>query len=86
MKINLVQQLSDAGYDRHADDYRVAVLEIAHALQPDWTDEEILYHPDIAKELCRRVNNETGVTLEDHVILRTLVNCRKRGFGIDQTT
>lgn len=85
-KVNLANELNEAGYGRHPDDYRVIVLEVFQARHSDWTDEELLYHPSLALEYCKAVNFESGVELPDRVILRTLVNCRKRSFGIDPTT
>lgn len=48
-------------------------------LHADWSVDELLLHPDQAKEICRRTNLRLGRKLEHHEILRSLLNCRKRG-------
>lgn len=53
--------------------------EILSAQFPDWTDEELLFHPDDAKDLCRRTRGKLARRLEDHEILRALVGIRKNG-------
>lgn len=78
--------LDEAGFGRHPDDFKVIVLEVFHGMFPDWTDEELLYNPTYAKRFVRAVRTECGADVREDVILATLVNCRKSGFGIDHTT
>jgi hypothetical protein len=53
--------------------------EVLTERHPGWSDEQLLYRPRKAMELCREVRQRTGRPAEDHDILRALINDRKRG-------
>lgn len=78
--VNLSIELRNVGYLEHPDHFRGVLRSIFNGHYPGWTDEELLYHPKEASNFCTTVRERSGAPgLADPVILRTLVNIRKRG-------
>lgn len=64
--------------DLDIEDFRNLVIETHQQLFPAWTDEELLFHPDEAKQLCVAIRQKLlAKKIPDHFILRVLVNARK---------
>lgn len=79
MPRKLADELKDCGCQADSDVFRELVRELHSVMHPAWTDEELLYHPDDAKAFCGVVRRRAGSPgLPDDLILRTLVNRRKR--------
>jgi hypothetical protein len=56
----------------------IELLEERHAsMQPDWTVDDLVCHPDQAKAFCEQIRSEVGALVPDEVILRRLMNARK---------
>jgi len=78
----LDDELGNFGCGWSAEEFREFILELKALTSPAWTDEELTYHPDDAKDYCRMVRSRTQcATLPDHFILRSLINCRKSGLN-----
>lgn len=84
--MTLEKELKALGLGLSAADFRDIVQEVFAVTCPAWTDEELLYHPrdtlnydDLVR--CRVTHLEGRALrrrdLPDHLINRTLVNCRK---------
>ncbi len=59
-------------------EFRSFLVDLHDAMHPEWTDEEMLYHPVDGIRYCEGVRKRLGCDLlADHVILRSLVNARK---------
>ena len=48
-------------------------------MYPEWTVDELACHPTEAHDYCEQVRLKASAKIPDHVILRTLMNARKRG-------
>jgi hypothetical protein len=78
--VKLTEHLKAAGWDRDADSFRDALVDIFAEMFRAWTDEELLFNPREAIQFCNVARSRLRTKdLPDHVILRTLVNVRKRG-------
>jgi hypothetical protein len=73
------QRLVSLGYTDGRAEFDTILADVFHAFCPDWTDEELTYHPKDASRFCTTVRTRCGCKLPDELILRTLVINRKRG-------
>lgn len=84
-KKKLWQLLSEEGYHGDAETFRAAVVdEFNESIDSvhGWTGDELLVHPDHAMAYCNRVRDRIDYQgLSYPLILRTLLNMRKRGGG-----
>lgn len=74
-------QLKEHGCDMSPDQFRSFVDDM-FTEHSDRTVDEILLHPDEAKEFCNTVRGQGKefATLPDHLILRSLIGQRKKGL------
>ncbi len=79
MPVRLETRLRSLGYTDKQEEFETILADVFFALCPDWTDEELLFHPDDAKTYCHAVRCRTTKGLPDELILRALINIRKRG-------
>ncbi len=57
----------------------IEILEERHtSMHANWTVDDLVCHPDEAKKYCEQIRADVGVPVPDHVILRRLMNARKR--------
>lgn len=75
MAVNVQSELDRHGLSYH--DFCGAIRDVFVALYPEWTDEEMLYHRHETDAFIRAVQMRIRADIEDHLILRTLVNLRK---------
>lgn len=81
MAQNLERELKALGCDMPADDFREMVVELRAVLFPAWSIDETVCHPIDAIRLCGAARRRAGCNdLPDDLILRTLMNCRRRGL------
>lgn len=78
--MTLAKELESLGCKAGEDEFRDAVIEIHKVLHPAWSADELLCHPDTAKRYCDATRQRVGCPVPDNLILRTLLNCRKRGL------
>jgi hypothetical protein len=57
--------------------FRELIVKRHGIMHPDWTEDDLVCHPDEAKKYCEVVRAEVGSPVPDHVILRALLNARK---------
>ena len=74
----LAEKLQTLGCTMESADFNDVVVEVWHALCPDWTDEELLVHPRDALRLCDCVRMRVDCNLPDELILRAMTNIRKK--------
>lgn len=78
MQRRLADELKSYGCDIDPDEFRDLTAEMLHNMHRAWTDEELLYHPYDALRYCAAIRARSQDSLPDDLILRTLVNTRKR--------
>ncbi len=79
MAIRLSKELESLGCKLDETEFRETLLELHVILHPSWTDEELLFHPRDASVYCEAIRFKTECSaLPDHLILRTLINTRKK--------
>lgn len=70
-------ELKDAGCNLSPKEF-LDLLEERHAsMHPDWTVDDLVCHPDEAKEYCEQIRAAVGAPVPDDIILRRLMNVRK---------
>lgn len=78
--IQLEKELPRYGCDIDPKEFREIILELKAVMTPHWTSEELLYHMDDVRQYVNAVRCRTQcVGLPDFLVLRTLINIRKRG-------
>lgn len=80
----LWQSLTKSGYTGDESTFRDAVIdEFEESVAPrGWSGDELCFHPSHAIEYCERVRERVVCkSIPFPLILRTLVNIRKRGGG-----
>jgi transcriptional regulator with XRE-family HTH domain len=78
MSRKLEIELEECHCDLSPDDFRDLIIERKHDTSPAWTIDELVCHPDEAKEYCNVIRTATGCpTMPDDLILRTLMNVRR---------
>jgi hypothetical protein len=77
----LSDELAALGWDGGEDEFRDIVGEVFAVLHPSWTDEDLYCEPRDAVRYCEAVRARTCQGVPDRLILRTLSNNRKRGWG-----
>ena len=77
MARKLETELSEHGCAMDAKMFRDLVEQRHSAMHANWTVDDLVCHPDEAKEFCRTIRNEVGADVPDYVILRALLNARK---------
>ena len=78
--MRLRDELKVFGCKTDEQDFRDIVMELHAIMHPNWTDEELLFHPRDAIRYAEAIRCRSECAgLPDHMILRTLVNCRKQG-------
>lgn len=80
MKQRLHEELLGYGWTKGADAFRDIVWRVFKRHYSDLTDEQLLQEPAEAAKFCDRVRTRAkGPEIPDQLILRTLLNIRKRG-------
>lgn len=77
MARKLETELREHGCAMDAKMFRDLVEQRHSAMHANWTVDDLVCHPDEAKEFCRAIRNEVGADVPDYVILRALLNARK---------
>lgn len=77
--MKMAEELRQYGCSMEPEAFRDLVVELHQLLHPSWTDEQLLFHPYNAMQFCEAVRQKTQQWVPDHFVLRTLINCRKRG-------
>jgi hypothetical protein len=70
-------ELAECGCEMDAKMFRELVVERHRVMHPNWTEDDLVCHPDEAKNYCAVIRSEVGAPVPDHVILRSLLNARK---------
>ena len=79
MARKLETELKEAGCEIPADEFREKVEKMKATMYPSWTADDLVCHPDEAKQFCDMIRKiRTCGQLEDYIVLRTLLNARKR--------
>lgn len=79
--MRLESELSSVGARIEADDFRDMIVELFHAHHRNATVADILVRPKLAINFCKIVRRQARARkIDDEVILRTLLNQRKRGL------
>jgi hypothetical protein len=80
--MQLANELTAAGYAYDASAFKDLVAELFHGMYRDLTVDDLVLEPDMAKAYCCTVRMQAKLpSLADGVILRALMNIRKRGVG-----
>ncbi len=74
----LDEELRAAGAKMTRATFYEEVEAVRQALYPQWTQDELACHPHDALQFCDVVRLRVGAPLPDHVILRAMLNQRKR--------
>lgn len=78
MSRKLDVELSEYGCAISPTDFRDVLIDRKHATSPAWTIDELVCHPDEAKEYCQLIRSELKCPdMEDAFILRSLMNIRR---------
>jgi transcriptional regulator with XRE-family HTH domain len=78
MSRRLEDELEQFKCSRDAGDFRELLEERKAVLAPNWSIDELVCHPDEAKNFCKTIRAEDGCGgLPDDLILRTLMNIRR---------
>jgi len=78
MSRKLETELQECRCDLSPVDFRDLLIERKHDTSPAWTIDELVCHPDEAKEYCNVIRAETKCPeMSDDLILRTLMNVRR---------
>jgi len=80
----LWETLNDIGVTMGADKFREIIVDefTATFATKGWSGDELCMHPDCAKEFCNVIRRKVNhAMIPDDVILRTLINIRRRGTG-----
>ncbi|HMP57867.1 MAG TPA: hypothetical protein PKD86_00825 [Gemmatales bacterium] len=80
MASRLVEELRSHGYQADPEAFRETLADVMFNGYGSWTIDDLLCHPEDALEYCRMVRQLTGSDLPDDLILKTLLNLRKRGY------
>jgi hypothetical protein len=79
MAKRLETELAECGCGMDAKMFRELVVERHAVMHPTWTQDDLVCHPDDAKNFCDVIRGEVRADVPDHVILKTLLNARKAG-------
>jgi transcriptional regulator with XRE-family HTH domain len=78
MKRKLEDELMECNCAMDGGRFRELLEERRATKYPSWTIDELVCHPDDAKEFCKTIRTETDCPgLADDLILRTLMNVRR---------
>ncbi len=78
MSRKLETELDECGCDLTPAAFRDVLVDKKHATSPAWTIDELVCHPDEAKEYCNVIRAELNCPkMDDSLILRTLMNIRR---------
>jgi hypothetical protein len=78
MRRILKAELEHLGSVKSPNKFRELLADIFAEMFPSWTDEDLLFNPRQGLEFCDVIRRRTRLPkMDDDLILRTLVNCRK---------
>lgn len=78
MSRRLETELEECGCNLAPIEFRDLLVERKNSTTPAWTIDELVCHPDDAKEFCGLIRRETNCpAMTDSLILRTLMNVRR---------
>jgi len=75
----LVDELRQFGYEDDPEMFREAISDYMFNAYGSWTVDDLLCHPTDAIEFCNAIRASFGKQFSDAIILKTLLNMRKRG-------
>jgi len=78
MAMRLEKELKLFGCDVDPNAFEEMLGDVFANMFPGTSDEDLLYHPYDALQYCKAIRARSGCDIPDHVILRRLINCRKR--------
>lgn len=79
MAVNLASELKAIGCEMPADEFRDLLMELHAVLYPSWSIDELVCHPQEALEYAIIIRRRAKCSyLPDDLILRSLMNCRRR--------
>lgn len=76
----LAQELVAAGAGADAESFREVLADVMFECYGSWTIDDLLCHPHDAIEFCELIRSRTKSRVSDYLILKTLLNMRKRGY------
>jgi hypothetical protein len=78
MTRKLEVELEESGCSLTPTGFRELLEERKATTSPSWTIDDLVCHPEKAKEFCEQIRAETACPqLSDYLILRTLMNIRR---------
>ena len=75
-RISLKRALEGAGTRLTSEQFRMMVVDSFNQSYPEWSADKLICNPTEAGQYCESIRQSVP-RLEDHVILRTLINVRK---------
>lgn len=79
MSNKLAEELQEHGYTDDPELFREALSDHMFNAYGSWTVDDLLCHPADAIQFCDAIRTRFGVQFPDPLILKTLLNLRKRG-------
>jgi hypothetical protein len=80
-RVNWEKELRAVGYEAGRDRFYDTVGQFRTHLYPDWTPDDLACHPIQAIHFCEEVRRHAGVAVPDHLVMKALLDLRKRGSG-----
>lgn len=77
MRKSLEKELVELGIEMNVDQFKDLLVELKAVHSIQWTIDDLVQHPDEAKEYCSLVCSRLGKSVPDDFILRRLMNLRK---------
>jgi len=78
MSRKLQDELKECGCELEPEQFRELLEERKMTTSPAWTIDDLVCHPDEAKNFCNLIRQETNCPkMADDLILRTLMNVRR---------
>jgi hypothetical protein len=78
VRLNFDAELRASGCPLNREQFYDAVESIRRAIYPEWTQDELACHPHEALRLCEIVRSKTQASVPDHLIMKAMLNYRKR--------
>jgi hypothetical protein len=74
-------ELRSVGALPNRDEFSILVDDLRMTLYPHWSQDELACHPHDAMQFCEIVRSRVSAPVPDHLIMRVMLNRRKRGMA-----
>ncbi|HTU93181.1 MAG TPA: hypothetical protein VMF69_24085 [Gemmataceae bacterium] len=78
VRLNFDAELRAVGCPLNREQFYEAVEHIRKAIYPEWTQDELAYHPHDALRFCEIVRSNVQAPVPDHLVMKAMLNYRKR--------